>query len=85
VSQLEQKNYAVTFINKTHQLELSINGEEQAWVTLDYDHPTRKVSQVHNTKHAKGTLTLMRLKDAKNLAKLMTSGFELETLIAAEE
>lgn len=81
VHDLSLKVYNVTFLSKEYQLDLLINGEGHAWITLDYDHPSRKVSQVHNTKHAKGTLKLTRLKDSAVIARLFTSSFELETLM----
>ncbi len=82
VHNLELKKYCVTFLNDDYKLELEINGEGHAWVTLDYDHPSRKISKVNNTKHATGSIKLTRLKDLSLVVNLLTSSFELETLLA---
>ncbi|MBI2520649.1 MAG: hypothetical protein HYV97_09535 [Bdellovibrio sp.] len=90
VEELTLKTYHVIFKNKEYEFDImingggpsiSVNGEGHAWATLAYDHPSRKISQVHNTKHAKGTAKLTRLKDQQVIARLFSSSFELETLI----
>ncbi|HAZ12278.1 MAG: hypothetical protein A2X86_03485 [Bdellovibrionales bacterium GWA2_49_15] len=81
VEDLTLKTYHVIFKGREYELDVMINGEGHAWATLDYDHPSRKVSQVHNTKYAKGTAKLTRLKDQQVIARLFSSSFELETLI----
>ncbi len=81
VHDLTLKTYHVVFSNREYELDVSINGSENVWATLDYDHPSHKVSQVHNTKHAKGTAKLTRRKDQQVITRLFSSSFELETLI----
>jgi|GEM_PF-1412277 len=82
VHELVKKVYHVTFISNDYQMDVSINGQEAVWVTLDYDHPTRKVSQVHNCKHAKGKIRLTNSKNQQVIASLYSPHFELESLMA---
>lgn len=81
VRDLTEKKWEVAFENQTHLLEVSIEGENQCWAHLPYQHPKGKISQVHNTKFARGILKLIQ-KDGKVPVKTLKSNFfELESLI----
>lgn len=81
VKKLTEKKWEVVFVNNTHLLEVSLDGEGQCWAHLPYLHPSGKTSIVNNTKFAQGTLKLIQ-KDGHILVKtLKSSFFELESLI----
>ena len=78
---LTMKKWATAFYNDDYILEVEIDGESVPWVTLSYDHPSYKKSNVHNTKFAKGALKLMNRKDHSEVKTLTSDWFELESLI----
>lgn len=80
VKKLDLKNWKVLFFNKNYQLEVSIEGQEALWATLQYDHPNHKKSFVHNTKNARGEFYLKN-KKGELLRHFSSSWVELETLI----
>jgi len=81
VKSLALNRWVATFKNENYILELMIDGESVPWVTLKYDHPSKKISNVHNTKYANGTIKLIEKKSMKEVASLKSSWFELESLI----
>jgi hypothetical protein len=81
VSEVSEKKWKVTFISQEHILEIDIDGSNQVWADLSYDHPSRKVSTVHNTKYAHGTLTLKKATNNEIITTLTSHYFELESLI----
>jgi len=81
VQNLLEKKWQITFVNKDYLLEANIIGNDEIWAHLNYDHPSGKVSTVHNTKFAKGTLILKSQKDKEIIKVLRSNFFELESLI----
>lgn len=84
VALLNDYRWSATLKNRTHLLELDIDGErpdKEPWVGLHYAHPSGKISVVKNTKFARGTLRLYDRHRHKLLIELNTDRFELETLL----
>lgn len=83
VKRLSLKDWTAEFKNKDYILRVTIDGNEPQipWVSLNYPHPSRKISTVNNTKFAKGSLTLIKRKTGEETAKLFSEYFELETLL----
>lgn len=81
VTTLSVHQWQVEFENKSHSLKVKIDGEKEPWVTLTYDHPSKKQSRVNNTKFAKGVLILIEKSSGKIIKKLKSDYFELESLI----
>lgn len=84
VKEFSLKTYSLKFQNDEFELDLTLNGQNHAWVRLEYDHPSRKKSFVNNTKHAEGQL-ILKTSSGELIAQLQSSAFELETLVDAEQ
>jgi hypothetical protein len=82
VREMTLKSYEVIFKNDEYILEVKINGDLSAWVTLSYDHPSYRKSDVHNCKRAVGKFILKKIKDQSIIAQLESQSCELEVLMS---
>lgn len=88
VSALTDYQWAVTFKNDTHALQVEINGSNprlEPWVALHYEHPGGARSVAKNTKFATGRVQLFEQGSETPLADLRSDCFELETLLSDNE
>jgi hypothetical protein len=84
VRHLSDYRWAFTAQNKTHRLEVDIDGSgptKLPWVALNYHHPSRALSVVKNTKFATGTIRLVETATNRLAQELRSNLFELETLL----
>ena len=82
VTELLERKWRVTFLNKDHLLEVLIDGDHAPWAHLNYGHPSGKTSVVNNTKFATGMLVLKHRDSGKVISVLKSDFFELESLIS---
>jgi hypothetical protein len=84
VSHLSDYRWTFSARNRTHRLEVDIDGANPAtrpWVALNYHHPSRALSVVKNTKFATGTIRLVETVSGQRTHELRSGLFELETLL----
>ena len=71
----------VEFISSEFVMEVKIEGLNVPWIELNYDHPSRRISKVNNTKYANGSI-IIKNRTNKNIVESLSSDFfELESLI----